>query len=420
MKGLQTIKRRLGTPNIVPLLLLYGATVTVVSAAVALEEGFLYLNQLRGEAGVLPLTANAELAQAATLHARYLQFNQHQGHRQQPGLPYFTGETVIDRVIASEYGQRQVLENISTHSSAVTVIESIDSLMGAIYHRFAFLAFDIDEVGIGYSGREENHIFVYNLGNRELRQLCQKGRSYSGSGAYYQQLCADSRQRLAAAAVDRSRQQRLAAQPPWIVWPPPESRDTLPAFYDEAPDPLPDYSVSGYPISLQFNPERYRGLSPIVSRFELFALNEGREVTPTRLLWHANDPNHQLTPLQFALFPLQRLQWGGEYRVELDYLLDGKFNSLEWQFQVRQLPWPLYVIEQPEGIYINARSGEPFAVYLPPLTATDSNSDVRWRYTPTLTELKIEAIDGNTLKVVGYGRGRAEITFHQTRFEVVL
>lgn len=391
---------------------------TLSAYALDLQEGFNYLTQIRTDAGLRPLTAHPQLAQSATHHARYLQRNGLQGHLQLPNTPGFSGETVAERVVAAGYPSRQVTENISTHSDNVSPRQSIESLMGAIYHRFGFLNFAMDEIGLGYSANEAIHVFVYNLGNSAVRQLC-SGSSFTGQESYYHKVCADPDFRISYVAMDEARATVGSKHRDRVVWPVPDSHDIPPAFYEEDPDPLPAYSVSGYPISVQFNPLFYEGNAPQIDRFELFRVRDGSPVEPTLLLTAATDPNHKLTPLEFALFPLQRLDWGSRYRVELAYQVSGMVHLMEWQFTTRDLKLPLYVIHK-SGEYISARSGQPFAVYIPPESDQDDNSDVSWRYTPTLKEFKVESIDGNTLKIYASGSGRAKIKFHSTLFEVVL
>jgi len=45
--------------------------------------------------------------------------------------------------------------------------------------------------------------------------------------------------------------------PDFVIWPPEGAVEVSPVFYEEIPDPLPDYEVSGYPLSVQFNPGLY-------------------------------------------------------------------------------------------------------------------------------------------------------------------
>ena len=59
------------------------------------------------------------------------------------------------------------------------------------------------------------------------------------------------------------------------------------AFYNESPDPLPDYDVSGFPISVEFNDHFIKNVK--LKDFRL--LNEEKEVVETRTLDQHNDPH---------------------------------------------------------------------------------------------------------------------------------
>lgn len=57
--------------------------------------------------------------------------------------------------------------------------------------------------------------------------------------------------------------------------------------------------------------------------FRLFNHETGVEVLDTRLLDADSDPNGKFSGLEFALFPLERLDWNTAYRAEAVYSADG-------------------------------------------------------------------------------------------------
>ena len=186
--------------------------------------------------------------------------------------------------------------------------------------------------------------------------------------------------------------------PDTVMWPPKGARSVPPAFFIEEPDPLPDLEVSGYPVSIQFNP--FSAGHVQLQRFELFRL-DGEEripVEPVRLLDQANDPNKLLSAHEFVLFPLRRLAWGAVYLAVVDALVDGKSRRYEWQFETQgqdlalltaSLPWQRFVV----------RSGLEYLLYLPP------SEDRAYTVLSTRTEhlsgnsVSLEVVDPNTLRV---------------------
>lgn len=103
-------------------------------------------------------------------------------------------------------------------------------------------------------------------------------------------------------------------------------------IYDgnEQPNPMPNYSRTGNPISIQFYTDK-----PIqLKRFKLY--DEDGEVKETHLMDRGNDPHNLLTNKEFALFPIKPLRYNHHYRVELDYTIAGKPKSLMWTFHTRR------------------------------------------------------------------------------------
>lgn len=495
-----------------------------------------YLNQVREAAGMPRLQWQSALADAAQAHSDYLAANPipesgfHGGsaHRESPGLQGFTGVFPAVRALAQGYPHRQVLENVSSGDaqSKSTPAAAIDGLMSAIYHRFGFLDFSIDELGIGSRGSQ----FTFLMGRSDLRLMCLSpppevlakqpeacaevmvnggymqrlcatlpvsallrqpwptvcgngqrldraymqrlcdqgfpsaallrgaGRYYSlctsqrrvsaawfdafcasppaaaayrQSGRYYaicepaqrvdadwldqhcaavaehdryrdsgryQQLCEDQTVQVrteSIAAMERAQQRR---SPDVVMWPADAAVGISPVFFEEDPDPLPDQSVSGYPISLQFNPATVGSVQ--LASFKLFKWvgARWRRVTNTRLLDQGSDPQQQFGPLQFALFPLQRLDWAGRYRVEVEARVDGALRRYRWGFATKDPGGPLFTINGSDQ-RIKVAAGERPLLYLPPRGEAYSINGLKvaWRGETTV---KLSSIDGNTARLV--------------------
>ncbi len=396
----------------IPSLLLAWLIATAIGSAQADDPAYLtYLNDLRAQAGMTPLTTQADLAQAAASHAQYLTTNQLTGHNEDPADPGFTGVTAAERVVAAGYPSRSVSENISSGPDQ-DHRDSIDDLMSAIYHRHGFLAFDKDEIGGAESVYADGstRTWVYNMGNSQLRAVC-AGPEFSGSGTYYRGVC-EPDIGVGADAYEGAIAAVQGENPTLVVWPPEHGTDIPPAFFEESPDPLPDYSVSGYPVSVLFNPHEVDSAG--LSRLQLFRDADNHPIDNVREMNTATDPNGRFDGLQYALFPLQRLDWNSRYRVEVDYTQDGVNYSKQWTFTTRDPGVPVYTIANGERIEV--ASGTALAAYVPPTTAYPTLSDgggIGWRYSSGMT-VAVDFLDLNTLRIEVSGKDgdQASLTYN--------
>ena len=191
---------------------------------------------------------------------------------------------------------------------------------------------------------------------------------------------------------------RRSELPDVVLWPPPGAQAIPPAFFIEEPDPLPDLDVSGYPVSIQFNPLSVA--SPRVTRFELLRL-DGESTTPVepvRLMDRHSDPNQLLSAQEFALFPLQRLDWGASYRVKVEAEVDGSVRRLEWDFATAGADEPLLIAARQRQRF-TLRPDRDHLLYLPPTSETAYtvlNSRVEHRRG---NPVKVSVVDPNTLRV---------------------
>jgi len=335
--------------------------------------GLDYLNTLRASAGMSGFNRNAALETAAVNHSNYQSLNDIIGHFEDPTLPGFTGEYPSDRVVYAGYLSTYISENVSSGNTSVT--DSIDGLMSAIYHRFGFLAVDLDEIGIGIEG----DYYTYDMGNSLLNSLC-AGTSFNGSGYYYFEACADPDFRIEESAFDGAVAQIADANPAIVQWPPPSARDIPPVFYEEIPDPLPGHSVTGYPVSVEFNPWLTQG-SVSVQKFALFDDSDTEVVYAHKVLQATDDVNNLFTEYQFAVFPLSRLEWGRTYRAQLDYRIGGGAQqSLDWRFTTRGLPYRYYQFEDLIADEVTIVSGQTYSLYFVPSDSNDVLSGYTYSY----------------------------------------
>ncbi len=357
-----------------------------------LNEAYAYLNKLRVSAGLTELAPNSLLQQSAFNHANYLADNFQGGHFETEGVSGFTGVEPKDRTSQVGYHSLTVSENVSANNSNST--DSIDGLMSAIYHRLGFLDLVNDEVGIGIahvSKPNSYSAYVYNMGNSQYNALCQ-GDAFTGAGSYYLEVCQPNIN-LDAVAFDAVTQQAQGNNPTLVLWPVEGDNKVLPAFFEESPDPLPDYSVSGYPISIQFNPLNFTTVK--LNEFKLYQDVDNVEVKPTRLLNNQTDPNSNLTELQFALFPLTRLEWNTAYRVEAKYVSGEEEKTLVWRFKTRSLGVPFFTLSG-NGEKLTVPTTAEFAVYVPPTDKWSEIGALNYSFSKGLT-VDTNFVDMNTL-----------------------
>jgi hypothetical protein len=161
------------------------------------------------------------------------------------------------------------------------------------------------------------------------------------------------------------------------------------------PDPLPDYDVSGYPVSVTFNDYFFHKVK--LNRFDLYD-ETGKKVTPVRLLSQENDPHGKFTQYQFALFPLKRLKYDTEYHASIVYTFQNKKYEKHWSFHTRKPTETLLRIKHAEET-ITLEKGKSYFLYFVPLDAHDILKDMIFP-----DEIGLSFVDNNTLKIdIGSG-----------------
>ncbi len=373
-----------------------GAPVASVDAAMvegdnaaAGDEPYAYLNALRADAGMTALLRDEQLAVASLNHARYLDINNVLGHQEVSGNSGFTGVYVPERIAAVGYHTRWAGEVIADGQSAV---DAVDLLMSAIYHRLALLDFTMDRTGISFFDSQQGADFlVASFSNSALNVLCQTPIT---SDAMISGQCSPDTA-LSRPAFEQARTAVALANPVMVLWPAENATDIAPAFFAEEPDPLPDYGVSGYPISVQFNSARLHSWS--VTALRLFDLATNSYVTDTRFLDRATDPNKMLRDNEFVLFPLTRLEWARRYRVELEYVADHVPRFKTWTFSTRD---PGVAITQvtAEDSTVAISNYSTSYLYFPPANPFQSLTAYRYTY-PRSAALSFSPVDHNTITV---------------------
>lgn len=356
------------------------------------EEGLLYLNTLRTNAGLMALHENKALTRAANAHAKYLIQNQTHGHYEKKGKYAYSGKTPSLRVLKAGYPSRITMENISLNTPNQK--KSIDNLFSAIYHRFVFLNLEKDEIGLGQyktkKKRRIQHAYVYDLGSSAISKLCKKSYSMKNGEYYMKGVCKENEKMIPQTFLNEKKTSILQNNAAIILYPYSGQKDIYPAFYNESPDPLPDYKVSGFPISVQFNASVYNKVK--MTSFKLFSKN-GKEIIKTKILQRKTDPNHLLSPLEFVLMPLARLEFSEQYTAVFEAIADGVKVKRKWTFLTQKPKYILYRVTDNKAT-LHIKAGETIILYMVPNHRKDLLKNYRMKGGGSAVFM-----DQNTLKV---------------------
>ena len=348
------------------------------------------LNSIREAAGLNGLLKNDLLMSAAQAHADYLVANKESSHYEVKGHQKFTGTKPVDRTLHANYVSRHISENLST--STYSAQESIDGLFSAIYHRFAFLSESIDAVGVGVAQDKQetsNRAFVYVMANSNMEVLCHR-QSFRGVGKYYYKICKDEKHRISQKAFEKADESNKKYNPKVILYPYDGQEAVPPVFYDETPDPLPSYEVSGFPVSIVFNDYFFKKIK--LYSFKLYN-QKGNEVKETLFMDKNSDPHHHFTSKQFALFPLKRLTYASTYRAEVVYVVKDKIHTISWHFSTQQPMEELHTIEGRNAI-VHLKKGKSHMLYCVPEDGHDVLKNIQFP-----SDVDIVFTDHNTLKI---------------------
>ncbi len=269
-------------------------------------DGLAHINAIRNSMGLPSFHYDSLLESASLKHEDYIgdvyaQYNVWIAHYENnidyPSA-FYGGINVYNRANAMGYTGTFVGEVIS-FNSLNTVTTSLDELMSAIYHRNILIWSDSNEIGLG--GTNRNFAFAsqpHLVGRKNYK--------------------ADFLRAITARE---------------IINPFDGQTNVTRQFAEEIPDPLPNTSLSGYPVSLYFNDYYINNVA--VTSFKLYVDATNVEVTNVLLMDKLNDPNNELTDHQFVLFPLDVLSGSTVYRVEASWVEDGVNNSKIWRFTTR-------------------------------------------------------------------------------------
>ena len=371
------------------------------------SDSISYLNEIRDSVGLNKLTQEKHLSKASLAHARYLLNHGINSHYEKSGK-YFFAKTPSLRAVKSGYPTKDVKENIATNANSEE--KSISVLFSAIYHRFVFLDFAIDQIGKGIAKDDKKpnikSVYVYDMGLSSIAKLCQED-FLTLEGVYYMQnLCKDSMHYIPKDAYQKAKNDLMATNPKMVLYPNINQSNVPTAFFQEFPNPMPGYKVSGYPISVQLNPYYFKDIK--IKKFRLY--NQKGRMVRVKLLRSVNDPNKRLKPYQFAIIPLQRLDYDSKYKVYFEAYTDKGKIKQQWYFTTKKFDNHLYVITQDyQTIHVN--KNKHIVLYLKPKNRKDILNKI------SFTNAKVKYIDANTLDVYIQ---KLPVTIKATRRKIVI
>jgi len=260
-------------------------------------DGLNWINYRRSQIGMPALARNAVIDTAAQGHSDYQRINNVVTHDQTAGKTGYTGARLQDRLQNAGYvfGSPNAIGEVISATSNGSGFYMAEELITAIYHRFVIFEPVFKEIGAGAATTSANYSyftadFVANNGY--------------GSG-------------IAAGTI--------------VTWPFNGQTQVTPNFNSdyEEPDPVPDRSVVGYPVSVHTNLDR----TLTVQSFTMRAHGTSSDLE-TRLLALGKDAN-TTTKSAAAIVPLAQLASATTYDVSFSGAIDGVPVSRNWSFTTK-------------------------------------------------------------------------------------
>lgn len=260
-------------------------------------DGLNWINYRRSQIGMPALARNAVIDTAAQGHSDYQRINNVVTHDQTAGKTGYTGARLQDRLQNAGYvfGSPNAIGEVISATSNGSGFYMAEELITAIYHRFVIFEPVFKEIGAGAATTSANYSyftadFVTNNGY--------------GTG-------------IAAGTI--------------VTWPFNGQTQVTPNFNSdyEEPDPVPDRSVVGYPVSVHTNLDR----TLTVQSFTMRAHGTSSDLE-TRLLALGKDAN-TTTKSAAAIVPLAQLASATTYDVSFSGAIDGVPVSRNWSFTTK-------------------------------------------------------------------------------------
>jgi len=260
-------------------------------------DGFNWINYRRGQVAMSTLTRNSIIDTAAQGHSDYQRINNTVTHVQTAGKTGFTGASLQNRLENAGYRftTPNAIGEVISATTGGTGFNMAEELITAIYHRFVIFEPVFREIGTGAATASNNYSYFTA--------------DFVTNGSYGAGLPAGT----------------LA------TWPFNGQTQVTPDFNSdyEEPDPVPNASVVGYPVSVHTNLTS----TLTVQSFSIRARGTSTDL-PTRLLAQGQDAN-TTTRSAVAIVPLSRLASATTYDVSFSGTIDGTPVTRAWSFTTR-------------------------------------------------------------------------------------
>ena len=258
-------------------------------------DGFNWFNYRRSQIGLAPLVRNQLIDNAALGHSNYLNSNNVVVHNQVKGKPGFTGETLYDRLSASNYGVTSVWGEVIAGVATNSGFYMAENLITAVYHRFLIFEPIFKEGGAGAAVNNSGYAYF----TTDLA-----GNSRYGPGLPAGQIV----------SYPFNGQVKVATS---------FSSD------EEEPDPVPNQNVVGYPISVHANFDATLSVTAFTVR------QHGASADlAVRLLSKQTDAINTSRSVA-AIIPLAPLLAATTYDVNFIGKVNGADVARSWSFSTR-------------------------------------------------------------------------------------
>jgi uncharacterized protein YkwD len=260
-------------------------------------DGYAWINYRRAQVGVAVLSRNSLIDKAAQGHSDYQRINNTITHQQTAGLQGYTGASLSDRLTAAGYRTTapSAIGEVISATSNTSGFYQAEELITAIYHRYVIFDPRFREIGTGSATVSGSYTYFTA--------------DFGASGGYN--------------ALGRGN----------IATYPISNQTGVPVnFYSdtEAPDPVPDQNLVGYPVSVHADGS---GTDTIVVRSFTIAPRGGAALG-TRLLSYEAGTNNNVRNAA-AIIPLAPLTAATTYDVSFNGTVAGVAVSRSWSFTTK-------------------------------------------------------------------------------------
>jgi hypothetical protein len=214
--------------------------------------------------------------------------------------------------------------------------------MSAIYHRFGFYSFKHDEIGMfGLSDSDgDTGIYTFNMGTESFTEVCQRSSSLltANASSVVIKFCKDQSLEINKNIFNNILSTEYAKSADVVLYPYDGATEVPPVFYEEIPDPLANYSMSGNPLSIQFNPKITQAIENMsLSFIEVGTVQEIEVIVVDK----ESDVNQLFDDHQYAFFPKERLKYNTSYQATFSYTIGGisKNSSTTFKTDTFSLPF---------------------------------------------------------------------------------